>query len=56
MRDFGCSHSDLSDVNEEELDGEGLEAAVKMHQFLRGCYCSYMDVNEWLHSGVQAAG
>lgn len=34
VRDFGCPHSDLSDVNEEELDGERLEAAIKMHQFL----------------------
>lgn len=34
VRDFGCPHSHLRDVNEEELDGEGLEAAVKMHQFL----------------------
>ena len=34
VRDFGCLQSDPSDVNEEELDGEGLEAAVKMHQFL----------------------
>ena len=34
VRDFGCPRSDLSDVNEKGLDGEGLEAAVKMHRFL----------------------
>lgn len=34
LRDSGCPHSDLSDVNEEEFDGEGLEAAVQMHRFL----------------------
>lgn len=54
VRDFGCPHSHLSDVNEKEVDGEGFEAAVKTHPILSGCYCSYIDVNMWLPGGVQA--
>lgn len=52
VRDSGCPCTDLSDFNEEELDREGLDAAVNMHQFVSGCYCSCVDVNDNVQSSV----